>query len=47
QHPTPDATLIRPDGYIAWTTPQTHHHLTHALNHWFGTARTPAISRSA
>ncbi|KAB2343581.1 FAD-dependent monooxygenase, partial [Actinomadura rudentiformis] len=42
QHPTPDATLIRPDGYIAWTTPQTHHHLTHALNHWFGTARTPA-----
>ncbi|KAB2343582.1 FAD-dependent monooxygenase [Actinomadura rudentiformis] len=47
QHPTPDATLIRPDGYIAWTTPQTHHHLTHALNHWFGTARTPATAQPA
>ncbi|MFI0450352.1 FAD-dependent monooxygenase [Actinomadura sp. 6N118] len=47
QHPTPDATLIRPDGYIAWTTPDTHQHLTHALTQWFGTARTLATAQPA
>jgi 2-polyprenyl-6-methoxyphenol hydroxylase-like FAD-dependent oxidoreductase len=39
QHPAPDAVLIRPDGYVAWTSPGTDTDLTTALSHWFGTAR--------
>jgi 2-polyprenyl-6-methoxyphenol hydroxylase-like FAD-dependent oxidoreductase len=39
-----DAVLIRPDGYVAWTTPGSDEHLTGALGRWFGTARTMAIS---
>ncbi|MFI1912366.1 FAD-dependent monooxygenase [Nocardia sp. NPDC020380] len=38
-HPTPHAPmLIRPDGYIAWTTDPTHNTdpLEPALTHWFG-----------
>ncbi|MEU9394647.1 FAD-dependent monooxygenase [Streptomyces sp. NPDC048324] len=34
-----DAVLIRPDGYVAWTSPGTTGDLTRALEHWFGTAR--------
>ncbi|MGW3100146.1 FAD-dependent monooxygenase [Streptomyces sp. NPDC001102] len=34
-----DAVLIRPDGYVAWTSPGTTGGLTRALEHWFGTAR--------
>ena len=39
-----DAALVRPDGYIAWTRPGTDHDLTHALTHWFGTARAMATA---
>ncbi|MER6980417.1 monooxygenase, partial [Streptomyces carpinensis] len=46
-HPSPaldtldavDAVLIRPDGYVAWTSPGTTDDLTQALDRWFGTAR--------
>jgi len=37
--------LIRPDGYVAWTTPGSDGHLTGALSRWFGTAHATAISR--
>jgi hypothetical protein len=36
-----DAVLIRPDGYVAWTSPGTADDLTQALDRWFGTARLP------
>ncbi|MDT6987521.1 FAD-dependent monooxygenase [Streptomyces lusitanus] len=36
-----DAVLIRPDGYVAWTSPGTTDDLTQALDRWFGTARLP------
>ncbi|TDC72044.1 monooxygenase [Actinomadura sp. GC306] len=39
-----DTALIRPDGYIAWTRPGTRNDLAHALNAWFGTARTMATA---
>ncbi|MEV1026422.1 FAD-dependent monooxygenase [Streptomyces sp. NPDC050264] len=39
--PALDAVLIRPDGYIAWTSPGTTDDLTHAINRWFGTAQRP------
>ncbi|MFF1812582.1 FAD-dependent monooxygenase [Streptomyces sp. NPDC058251] len=39
--PTPDAVLIRPDGYVAWTSPGTTDDLTQALDRWFGTTRRP------
>ncbi|MFJ3883274.1 FAD-dependent monooxygenase [Streptomyces sp. NPDC090077] len=31
------ALLIRPDGYVAWAAPGTHHDLPMALERWFGT----------
>ncbi|GAA1865615.1 FAD-dependent monooxygenase [Actinomadura bangladeshensis] len=37
-----DAVLVRPDGYIAWTSPGTDAGLTDALGHWFGTGSAPA-----
>jgi 2-polyprenyl-6-methoxyphenol hydroxylase-like FAD-dependent oxidoreductase len=40
QHPALDTVLIRPDGYIAWTSPGSDSHLTDALGRWFGTPRT-------
>ncbi|MFD0683236.1 FAD-dependent monooxygenase [Actinomadura fibrosa] len=51
-HPELDTVLIRPDGYIAWTHPGTHHDLTTAIHRWFGTphtstARTMTASRPA
>ncbi|MFI7118834.1 FAD-dependent monooxygenase [Amycolatopsis sp. NPDC049868] len=33
------AVLIRPDGYVAWAAPGSHHDLTSALTRWFGPAR--------
>ena len=35
-HDIPSTSLIRPDGYIAWTDPDTTTSLTTALNRWFG-----------
>jgi bifunctional hydroxylase/dehydrase len=32
------AVLLRPDGYVAWTAPGSHHSLTVALTRWFGPA---------
>jgi len=45
----PDAVLIRPDGYVAWTDPGSDHSLADALARWFGTARTlvPHLARPA
>lgn len=37
-----DAMLIRPDGFVAWSTPASPESLVHALARWFGApARTP------
>ncbi|MEV4928034.1 FAD-dependent monooxygenase [Streptomyces roseoverticillatus] len=30
------AVLVRPDGYVAWAAPGSHHDLTMALERWFG-----------
>ena len=38
-HDIPSTSLIRPDGYIAWTDPDTTTSLTTALNRWFGKPR--------
>ncbi|MFD4263472.1 FAD-dependent monooxygenase [Streptomyces sp. NPDC058534] len=35
-HPGLDAVLVRPDGYVAWTSPGTTDTLTDALGRWFG-----------
>ncbi|MDI3390348.1 FAD-dependent monooxygenase [Streptomyces sp. B-S-A8] len=32
------AVLLRPDGYVAWAAPGSHHDLATALNRWFGPA---------
>ncbi|WP_017237249.1 FAD-dependent monooxygenase [Streptomyces sp. SS] len=37
----PDAVLVRPDGYVAWTSPGSADDLTEVLGRWFGTARVP------
>jgi hypothetical protein len=37
--PALDAVLVRPDGYVAWTSPGTVDDLAPALERWFGTAR--------
>ncbi|MZE71103.1 monooxygenase, partial [Streptomyces sp. SID5789] len=34
--PALDTVLIRPDGYVAWTSPGTTDDLTDALHRWFG-----------
>ncbi|MEV6619253.1 monooxygenase, partial [Streptomyces sp. NPDC051051] len=34
--PAPEAVLIRPDGYVAWTSPGSDHDLTDTLTRWFG-----------
>jgi 2-polyprenyl-6-methoxyphenol hydroxylase-like FAD-dependent oxidoreductase len=39
------AVLIRPDGYVAWTTPGSDNELTDTLGRWFGTERTMATAR--
>jgi hypothetical protein len=39
--PALDAVLIRPDGYIAWTSPGSTHNLTDALDRWFGADSRP------
>ncbi|WP_410537953.1 FAD-dependent monooxygenase [Streptomyces sp. KL2] len=33
------AVLVRPDGYVAWAAPGSHHDLPTALERWFGPAR--------
>ncbi|UWE09972.1 FAD-dependent monooxygenase [Actinacidiphila bryophytorum] len=33
------ALLVRPDGYVAWAAPGSHHDLPMALERWFGPAR--------
>jgi hypothetical protein len=38
--------LIRPDGYVAWTSPGTDTDLTTALSRWFGTARATISARA-
>ncbi|MFI9808940.1 FAD-dependent monooxygenase [Streptomyces sp. NPDC052301] len=35
-----DAVLVRPDGYVAWTSPGSTEDLREALGRWFGTPRT-------
>ncbi|MFI7321984.1 FAD-dependent monooxygenase [Streptomyces venezuelae] len=35
--PAPEAVLVRPDGYVAWTAPGSDRDLTDVLGHWFGT----------
>ncbi|MFI8233765.1 FAD-dependent oxidoreductase [Streptomyces sp. NPDC085900] len=35
-----DGVLVRPDGYVAWTSPGTVEDLADALAHWFGAAST-------
>ncbi|MEV6179102.1 FAD-dependent monooxygenase [Streptomyces sp. NPDC052016] len=39
--PALHAVLVRPDGYVAWTSPGTTDDLTTALDRWFGTANAP------
>ncbi|MFH0246480.1 FAD-dependent monooxygenase [Streptomyces sp. HK10] len=39
--PALDTVLVRPDGYVAWTSPGSTDDLTHALDRWFGTGRVP------
>ena len=47
-HPdAPEAALIRPDGYVAWTDPGSDSDLTDALAHWFGTPRTTTAAVAA
>ncbi|WAX76376.1 FAD-dependent monooxygenase [Streptomyces sp. KMM 9044] len=38
----PEAVLVRPDGYVAWTSPGSDGDLTDVLAHWFGTTRATA-----
>ncbi|MEU5689588.1 monooxygenase [Streptomyces venezuelae] len=38
----PQAVLIRPDGYVAWTAPGTDSDLTDVLTRWFGAPHPPA-----
>jgi hypothetical protein len=45
--PAPDAVLIRPDGYVAWTSPGSDGALTDALGRWFGTACTTVTAQPA
>ncbi|MEW2353500.1 FAD-dependent monooxygenase [Spirillospora sp. NPDC029432] len=45
--PPSDTLLIRPDGYIAWTSPGTDDTLTDTLTRWFGTPRTTATTAAA
>ncbi|MGH3433417.1 MAG: FAD-dependent monooxygenase [Thermocrispum sp.] len=42
-----DAVLIRPDGYVAWTSPGAEATLADALGRWFGGAHAAAAARPA
>ncbi|WBC07564.1 FAD-dependent monooxygenase [Micromonospora sp. WMMA1947] len=42
-----DTVLIRPDGYVAWTSPGSTDTLTDTLTHWFGSALTSTGVRPA
>ncbi|AUY52702.1 FAD-dependent monooxygenase [Streptomyces sp. CB01881] len=39
------AVLVRPDGYVAWAGPGSHHDLPTALDRWFGPARRESRER--
>jgi bifunctional hydroxylase/dehydrase len=41
------AVLLRPDGYVAWIAPASHHDMPMALERWFGPARHRPASRTA
>ncbi|BBA96374.1 putative oxygenase [Actinacidiphila reveromycinica] len=45
--PALDAVLVRPDGYVAWTSPGAAHDLTDALTRWFGAPRTTTPAAAA
>ena len=45
--PALDAVLIRPDGYVAWTSPGSDGDLASAFGRWFGTARTTVTAQPA
>jgi 2-polyprenyl-6-methoxyphenol hydroxylase-like FAD-dependent oxidoreductase len=47
QGPALDAVLIRPDGYVAWTYPDSGGDLAGALGRWFGSARGAVTSCAA
>ncbi|MBG7700315.1 FAD-dependent monooxygenase [Streptomyces sp. MC1] len=38
------ALLVRPDGYVAWAAPGSHHDLPMALERWFGPSRADRLS---
>ncbi|WP_329136507.1 FAD-dependent monooxygenase [Streptomyces sp. NBC_01476] len=40
--PALEAVLVRPDGYVAWTSPGSERGLAEVLGQWFGNARTTA-----
>jgi 2-polyprenyl-6-methoxyphenol hydroxylase-like FAD-dependent oxidoreductase len=42
-----DAVLIRPDGYVAWTSPGSDGDLAGAFGRWFGTARATVTAQPA
>ncbi|MDQ3789034.1 MAG: hypothetical protein M3422_17540, partial [Actinomycetota bacterium] len=49
RHALPEGTaavLVRPDGYVAWAAPGSHHDLPMALRRWFGpgVAESPALA---
>lgn len=43
----PDAVLVRPDGYVAWTSPGSGAGLAEALTRWFGAPRPPGAAALA
>jgi hypothetical protein len=47
QDPALDAVLIRPDGYVAWTSPGSGGDLADALGRWFGTTRATVTAQPA
>jgi 2-polyprenyl-6-methoxyphenol hydroxylase-like FAD-dependent oxidoreductase len=46
QEPALDAVLIRPDGYVAWTSPGSDGDLADVLAQWFGAARATVPARA-
>ncbi|WP_329136505.1 FAD-dependent monooxygenase [Streptomyces sp. NBC_01476] len=42
--PALEAVLVRPDGYVAWTSPGSERGLAEVLGQWFGNTRTTALA---